>query len=116
MTVPDSGVEAVCDALADPDCRRLLRALDEPLVAAETAERCDLSRTSSYRKLTKLSEAGLVTEGLAVRRNGHHAATFVRDSRGVVVTLSGEQSFEVAVVDEDEDTPPTRAHFGGRSR
>lgn len=104
----DAAVEAVCDALADEDCRAILRALDDPLTAAEVAGECDLPQTSTYRKLTKLTDAGLVAERTEVRTDGHHATRFVRDAASVVVAFDdgGSFGFSVEVVREDE--PPDR--------
>jgi DNA-binding transcriptional ArsR family regulator len=100
----DAAVEAVCDALADEDCRAILRALDEPLTAAEVAEECDLPQTSTYRKLTKLTDGGLVEERTEIRTDGHHATRFVRDAASVVVAFDDGESFDfsVEVVRENE--------------
>jgi len=95
-------VAAVCDALSDPDCLRILRELDDPLAAAEVADRCDVPQTSAYRKLTKLHDVGLVEEGTEVRPSGNHRSTFVRDVTGVFVGLDDGDSFEVEVIAERE--------------
>ncbi|WP_380681258.1 helix-turn-helix domain-containing protein [Salinigranum sp. GCM10025319] len=104
----DAAVEAVCDALADEDCRAILRALDEPLTAAEVASACDLPQTSTYRKLTKLTDAGLVAERTEVRTDGHHTTRFVRDAASVVVAFDDGQSFGFSVEVVREDEPPDR--------
>jgi DNA-binding transcriptional ArsR family regulator len=94
--------QAALAALADPDCRRVAAALDDPLPAKEVAERCDLPRTTTYRKLERLSEGGLVDERVSVRTDGHHATTYVRDFAGVLVAFDGEASFAVEVRDAAE--------------
>jgi DNA-binding transcriptional ArsR family regulator len=99
MTDDDStpDVQAVADALADPDCRRIVAALGSPLTAKEVADRCDLSRTTAYRKLDALREADLVEERIEVRDDGHHPRQYVRDVAGVVVTYR-DDDFDVEVL------------------
>lgn len=99
--------QALFEALADPDCRDMLRALDEPLAAKEVASVCELPQTSTYRKLEQLSDAGLVAERTDVRADGHHATAYVRDCGGVFVNLDGDGSVEVDVLPDDE-TPSDR--------
>jgi DNA-binding transcriptional ArsR family regulator len=110
----ESDVQTVFDALSDPDCREIAAELDDPATAKEVADRCDLPQTSTYRKLERLSDAGLVEERTAVREDGHHATTYIRDFSGVFVAYDGEESYEVDVMTE-ETTPDERlAHFWSR--
>jgi DNA-binding transcriptional ArsR family regulator len=94
--------QAVFDALADPDCRDVLAALDEPLSAPEVVEACGLPQTSAYRKLDQLSEAGLVEERTELRTDGNHATAFVRDCTGVLVAIDGDGAFDVDLVRDEE--------------
>jgi len=103
------GVETVFDALADPECREILDVLDEPQTAPDVASTCDLPQTNAYRKLERLSVAGLVEESTALRRDGHHATTYVRDFSGLVVDYDGSE-FDVTVV-EDESPDERLARF-----
>jgi len=107
----DVDEQAVFEALADPDCRDILEALDEPLTAQEVATACDLPQTSTYRKLQRLSEAGLVEERTRVRTDGHHATTYVPDCAGVFVALGGEASFETDILREPERADERLARF-----
>lgn len=103
--------QALFDALADPDCREILAALEEPHPAKEVAAMCEMPQTSTYRKLERLSEAGLVAEETNVRADGHHATSYVRDCSGVFVALDGNDSsgasFAVDVLPAEE-TPSDR--------
>ncbi|MFC7018703.1 MULTISPECIES: winged helix-turn-helix domain-containing protein [Haloarcula] len=99
--------QAVFEALADPDCRAILTALDEPRPAKAVAADCDLPQTSTYRKLQQLSEAALVDERTAVRSDGHHETTYVRDCSGVFVAVDGDDPFAVDVV-RDGESPDER--------
>jgi DNA-binding transcriptional ArsR family regulator len=91
-------VQAVAEALADPDCRRIVAALESPLTAREVADCCDLSRTTAYRKLDALRSAELVEERIQVRDDGTHPRQYVRDVAGVVVAYSEPDDFDVEVV------------------
>lgn len=90
----DADPQSVFEALADPDCRDVLATLDDPLTAREVVDACDLPQTSAYRKLDRLSEAGLVDERTELRVDGNHATTYVRDCSGVVVAID-EDDYEV---------------------
>jgi DNA-binding transcriptional ArsR family regulator len=111
----DAPVQAVCEALADPDCREILAALDEPLTAKAVVERCDLPRTSTYRKLEALSDAGLVEERTDLRVDGHHATTYVRDVSGVVLDYDDE-TWDVTVVDDADSAGDRLARYWSRIR
>lgn len=99
--------QALFEALADPDCRDILRVLDEPLPAKEVAAACDLPQTSTYRKLERLSEAELVAEETEVRADGHHATAYVRDCGGVFVGVGADGAVEVDIL-PDEESPSDR--------
>lgn len=107
MTDEVSSRQALFDALADPDCRAIVATLDEPMTAGQVAEQCNLSQTSSYRKLETLSDADMVEERTDVRADGHHTTQFVRDFDGVVVAYDGDDGFDVDFVNEAE-TPDER--------
>ncbi|WP_018258300.1 winged helix-turn-helix domain-containing protein [Halomicrobium katesii] len=111
MTDEVPSEQALFDALADPDCRAIVAALDEPTTAKGVADQCDLSRTSAYRKLETLSDAALVAERTKVRDDGHHTTQFVRDFRGVFVAFDGDESFDVDVVDHEETPDERLARF-----
>lgn len=110
----DPSIERVCEALADPECRRILDELSEYRTAKEVVDRCDIAKTSTYRKLDRLTEAGLVDERVDVRPDGHHATTYRRDFDGVVVTHEEGESFSIEVVQEAESPDERLASFWSR--
>jgi len=114
MTDEVSSEQALFDALADPDCREIAAALDEPMTAKGIADECNLSQTSTYRKLETLSDAALVEERTEVRIDGHHAKQFVRDFSGVFVAFDGNDSFDVDVVRHEESPDERLARFWSR--
>ena len=103
--------QAVFDALADPDCREILRTVTEPMTAQEVSTACDLAQTSSYRKLQQLSEADLVDERTKVRTDGHHATAYVRTCSGVFVPIDGDDAFDPELLREPSRADERLARF-----
>ena len=90
--------QTVFDALADPDCRCILRAVGSAaLTASECSESCDLPLSTTYRKLERLAAAGLVEEQLRLRRDGKHASQYRRRFDGVHVAVDDDGTFDVDV-------------------
>jgi predicted transcriptional regulator len=80
--------ESVFTALEDPDCRTLLEATtDEALTAQELTERCDIPRSTTYRKVEQLADAGLLDEQIRLRADGKHASEYQRAFDGLVVSM-----------------------------
>lgn len=100
-------VEPVLSALDDRDCRDILSALDRPATAAELSERCDIPRSTTYRKLELLSDASLVDERVEVRSDGHHTTRYVVDFETVHVSLDDDRQLAVAV-ERPERSPEER--------
>jgi DNA-binding IclR family transcriptional regulator len=94
--VPD--LQAVLDALGDPDCRHIVESLDEPKTAAQVSEDCDIPTSTTYRKLDLLSEASLLAEGTEVRPDGHHATRYELDFERVVFELDDDRNLDVSLV------------------
>jgi len=72
----DVDIDVVMSALDDGDARAMIEALDGPMSASELAERCEIPLSSTYRKLERLTEAQLLEEGTAIRRDGHHVTRY----------------------------------------
>ncbi|MFT4881155.1 MAG: putative transcriptional regulator [Natronomonas sp.] len=99
--------ETVIALLSDEYARAFLRAVrTEAKSARELAEECGTSRSTAYRRLDRLREAGLVVEHLACEPGGHHRRTFVATVESVGVEL-GESGFETEVEVCD---PPAPTH------
>jgi DNA-binding transcriptional ArsR family regulator len=99
----DPGLEAVVAALDDADCRAILRELDEPRTAGELVDRCDIPRSTLYRKLDQLTEATLLREGTAIRQDGSHANRYEVDFDDVVITRNDSE------LDVEIERPARRA-------
>jgi DNA-binding transcriptional ArsR family regulator len=91
--------ERVFTALEDPDCRTLLEATaDEALTAQELTDRCDIPRSTTYRKVELLAEAGLLEEQVRLRADGKHASEYRRAFDGLVVSMdAGELEVDLEV-------------------
>lgn len=50
----EPSLQAVLDALDDPDCREILRVIDEPMTACEISDATDIPSSTVYRKLDLL--------------------------------------------------------------
>lgn len=96
-------LQDILDALDDPDCRRLVRGLDEPGTARELSEACDMPLSTTYRKLDLLSDATLVDERTQIRGGGHHTTEYVLDFEAVRLALDEDREFELDI------TRPARA-------
>ena len=90
-------LEAVVAALDDPDCRTIVRRLEEPMTASELSDRCDIPMSTTYRKLERLSSASLLAEGTELRPDGHHATTYEVDFENVLVRLTDDRRLAVDV-------------------
>lgn len=97
--------EAVLDALHDEDCRAILSELTEPRTARELLERCEIPRSTLYRKLDRLSEATIVREGTEIREDGSHATQYELYFEEIIITRD-EGGDEVGI--EVEIERPTK--------
>ncbi|MFP9191677.1 winged helix-turn-helix domain-containing protein [Natronosalvus vescus] len=96
--------EEICGALDDPDCRDIIRHLDEPMTAAELNARCDIPQSTLYRKLELLTEATLLEESTEIRRDGHHASKYTVAFSEITIALDEDRSLAARI-----DRPPRTA-------
>ena len=79
-TVDEPGqLAAVFTALGDSTCRSVLRTLRdsaEPLTVQELSELAGVALTSTYRKLDRLTRAGLVEERDGLDPDGHRRSRY----------------------------------------
>lgn len=87
----------VVSTLADPDCRAIARALDEPKSADDVADETDIPRSTVYQKLDDLRTAGLVEEFTEVRRDGHHTANYECSFDELRVWLDEDREFRARI-------------------
>ena len=108
----ERSTEEVLATLDDADCRDVLAATsDEALSASEVSKACDPSLSTTYRKLDRLTDAGLLEARARVRRSGGHANEYVRLVDDVVNFSQPEtasSSRSLASVLGNRDRPRTR--------
>ncbi len=98
---------AVLTALEDPDCRALLEATAErSLTAGELTERCEIPRSTTYRKLEQLTEAGLLEEQVRLSADGKHASEYRRTFDDLTVSLCESDGITVGL---SQTTAPPEA-------
>lgn len=90
-------LQAVLDALDDPDCRDIVRELDDARTARELSEACDMPLSTTYRKLELLSNASLVDERTQIRSGGHHTTEYALDFEAVRIAIDDDRTFDVAI-------------------
>lgn len=91
QTLPEIDPQQVLDILDSSRCRALLGTLGEgSFTASELAERLDIPRSTLYRYLNRLVEAGFVEESLRLEPRGHHRSEFSRSVTDIVVSLSDD--------------------------
>lgn len=74
---PDVAADELLELLGDEYACEILRALgDGPLPARDIIDDHDMSRPTVYRRLDRLTEAGIVEARLRPARDGHHRQEF----------------------------------------
>jgi DNA-binding transcriptional ArsR family regulator len=76
--------------LGDEDARRILETLsdhDTPMTAAGIVDACDIPRSTVYRKLQRLSDAGLVRELTDITTEKKHTTRYVVDVEELTVSV-----------------------------
>ena len=102
-----TSVQTVLSAVADPDCRTILAAVDERLTASEIATVTDIPRSTVYRKLDRLHEAGMLETTRRFETEGKHPTEYVRSFDRIGISVDGED-FTVVVGDDTHSPAPTR--------
>jgi len=87
----------ICAALDDPDCREIIQNLEEPLTASELSSRCEIPQSTLYRKLEVLTDATLLEESTAIRRDGHHASKYSVAFDEISLVLDEDRSLAVEI-------------------
>ena len=94
----DGTGDLLFEALGDEDCRTILRATGgDAMSANELSAACDLPLSTTYRKLERLTDAGLLAEGIRLRRSGKHTSEYVRCVDDVRVSIDADGGFELVL-------------------
>jgi DNA-binding transcriptional ArsR family regulator len=90
-------LQAILDALDDPDCRAILRETAEPLTATELIATCDIPKSTMYRKLELLSDASLVRKQDTINPNGGRTTIYERNFDDVTISMDDDEDFLVTI-------------------
>lgn len=90
-------LQEVLDALDDPNCRKIMTALETPSTAREIAEASGVPLSTTYRKLELLGDASIVAERTEIRPDGHHATRYELTFEAVTISMDGEGGFDVTI-------------------
>lgn len=98
----DAGVQvqSVLSAVADPDCRAILGAADDRMTATELSNATTIPRSTVYRKLDRLEEAGLVDTTRRFETDGKHPTEYVRSFERIRVSVGANEDFDVFIGDD----------------
>lgn len=113
----DDAVQTVLGALTDEDCRAILEAIgddDDRLTATELSETCDVPLSTTYRKLERLTDAGLLEERLRIRRSGNHVAEYDRRVDDVRIAVDSDVALELHVTERESSERARRPERADR--
>jgi len=85
-------------ALEDEDCRAILEETDtEALSASELSDACDLPLSTTYRKIDKLTDAGLLEEQIRISTGGKHTSEYTLRIENIHLSLGTDNGVELEV-------------------
>jgi DNA-binding IclR family transcriptional regulator len=90
-------LQAILDALDDPNCRTIVQQIDGAMTANELADATDIPLSTTYRKLDLLTEASILDERTEIRPDGHHTTKYVLAFESVEIGLTDDRQFEVTM-------------------
>jgi len=100
-------VQSFMDVLTDADCRAMIAATtDEALTARELSEAVDLPLSTTYRKLDRLTETGLLAERTRLAAGGSHPSEYRRSVDDVVVSVGAEDGATLTVSGDPRGEEP----------
>lgn len=102
-TNDEPALEPILSALNDDDCRLIVKTLEEPLTAEEISDQTEIPLSTTYRKLDRLTAAGLLEEVVEVRSDGQHVSRYILVFDEVSITVSDDRDLEIELSRE----PPT---------
>lgn len=93
-------VGLLLEALDDADCRAIIEETDrEALSASELSDACGLPLSTTYRKIDKLTEAGLLEEEIRISTVGKHTSEYSLRIRTIQLSLGAEVSVSLELAD-----------------
>lgn len=106
--------DTVLDALGDSGCRRIVHHLTKPMTAKELSDACDMPRSTTYRNLQRLSDAGLVEELPSLHPGTERASRYAIAFDQLTVERSEVEGFEVEVTRRERSADERLAEMWSR--
>lgn len=99
----ESDLATIVGLLDDEHARSILTAASvEPMSASELSDLCDVSESTIYRRVDRLSEESLLQETTRPRPDGHHETVYSTNLDTFEVTVrDGEITWEVTRKERD---------------
>ncbi len=111
--VDEEVLNCVLTALEDQDCRDILEVtVDETLTANELSEACSLPLSTTYRKVEKLTDAGLLDEQVRLSTSGKHKSEYTHDVTDISLSVDSDDGVSLTV-SLCEDADPATSVFAG---
>lgn len=110
----EASPDEVLGLLGDAYTQRILReVVDQPRSAGEITARTDISKVTTYRRLNRLEEVGLVESHTVVCPDGYHHAAYRATVTDVVIRLTGDGLDVTVRRRSPEDADGTHERSGG---
>lgn len=111
----DEALNCVLAAIKEQDCRKILeKTADETLTASELSEACSIPLSTVYRKVERLTDAGLLNEQIRPAASGKPMNEYTHDLTDISLSIDHEDGVSLRLsLCEDADT--TTSLFAGRS-
>lgn len=88
------------DHLTDDRCRAILDAVDDDAhTAGELIDELDIPRSTLYRKVDSLVDAGLLAERTRIGGDGNHKSEYVRRLDDLSLTVDFSSGIEIQLAD-----------------
>lgn len=101
----EADVDGVLEAIEDADCRTILAATsDDELTVTEISDAFEIARSTAYRKVEVLADAGLLEERVRIRSSGNHVSAYACAVEDLTLSIDGETGFELRVTRAEEET------------
>ncbi|WP_306059209.1 winged helix-turn-helix domain-containing protein [Natronococcus wangiae] len=89
--------EHVIGVLTDDACREIIAVLEEPLTVPAIADEIERPLSTTYRKLDRLTESGLVRETVGARPGREQKSRYVTDFDRIAIALDDDRDVRVDV-------------------
>lgn len=110
----DDRERAFLRAVADDDCRTILKAIEEDRkTVSEISDECDIPLSTVYRKVNELEDAGMIEQKNRLCQGSKPENVYDLCFEGAVIGIDDGGDVEVTFTDQEDQSV---VHFGYPSR